>query len=211
VQSGRFNIDWAKLGIVTSVKDQGLCGSCWAFAAVGAVESLLSKSNKKYKNIDLSEKELVGCSVDYDGCLGGWMDNAFDYIELEGIVIESLYPYTDKSSTCKVPEKQNLREKKDFFTIRGRISFAGCDSLTLALLGSPVSVAVDASNWSQYSSGVLNDCGSSVNHGVLLVGGNPSYWRIKNSWGTDWGENGYIRILSKETCGICSYPSVPLV
>ena len=78
-----------------------------------------------------------------------------------------------------------------------------------AISGRPISVAVDASNWSSYASGVFNDCDSFLNHGVLLVGANDQYWRIKNSWGTSWGETGYMRLLKGNTCGICSAASYP--
>ena len=85
----------------------------------------------------------------------------------------------------------------------------GCDNMFNALAGRPLSVGVDASNWSVYKSGVLSTCTSNINHGVLLVGATDDYWKIKNSWGTSWGEAGFIRIARGNTCAICDYPSYP--
>ena len=93
--------------------------------------------------------------------------------------------------------------------IKQVVDVAGCDSLANALSSRPVSVAVDAGQWSLYKGGILTSCTSNVNHGVLTVGFTDAYWKIKNSWGTAWGENGYIRLGRGNTCAICSYPSYP--
>lgn len=86
----------------------------------------------------------------------------------------------------------------------------GCDDLASAIMKQPVSVAVDASRWSTYSSGILSNCGTAINHMVLLVGMADEYWKCKNSWGTIWGEQGYIRVARGNTCGICSSAAYPI-
>lgn len=91
------------------------------------------------------------------------------------------------------------------------IDLAGCTNLINALSERPISVAVDASVWSPYRSGILSNCGTQVNHGVLLVGVSDDFWKIKNSWGTNWGESGFIRLAPGNTCDICSYPSYPIL
>ncbi len=197
------DVDWTtKSGVVTGVKNQGQCGSCWAFSATGGLEGLwgLASSPQSF-----SEQELVDCSRSYgnQGCNGGLMDSAFKYVIAKGIALESAYPYTAKDGTCKGGKGDN---KITGFTDiqRGSISDLGNQ-----LAGRPISVAVDASNWSPYKSGIFSNCGTSLNHGVLLVGSTTDYWRVKNSWGTSWGESGFIRLKLANTCGIANMASYP--
>jgi C1A family cysteine protease len=154
-----------------------------------------------------SEQELVDCSggeYGNQGCNGGWMDSAFDYIADNGIAQESDYPYVARDQACKkTPRALNK--------IALYVDTPGCDNMVNALNRNPVSVAVDASNWSPYRGGVFSNCATNVNHGVLLVGVSDSYWKIKNSWGTGWGESGFIRIARGNTCAICQYPSYPVL
>jgi len=131
------------------------------------------------------------------------MDSAFDYVKANGIAVTSDYPYVARDQACKKPAARGLT------TIVGYVDVSGCDSLLNALSTQPISVAVDASVWSSYKSGILSNCGTNINHGVLLVGVTDDYWKIKNSWGTSWGETGYIRLKRGNTCAICSYPSYP--
>lgn len=134
------------------------------------------------------------------------MDSAFEYAIDNGLAISDDYPYVAKDQACKI-------EGGDY-KVTDYVDIVGCDDLLNALSARPISVAVDASNWSPYRSGILSTCGVSVNHGVLLIGAADGFWRIKNSWGANWGENGFIRISRGNTCKICdyaSYPNVPQV
>lgn len=196
------DIDWQAAGMVSKVKNQAQCGSCWAFSATAAMESAYLM---KATAVDLSEQQLVDCSHSYgnQGCNGGWMDSAFDYAIDQGLTTTDKYPYVARDQTCKIEGGSNK--------VTSYVDVQGCDNLFNTLVGRPVSVAVDASNWSPYRSGVLSTCGINVNHGVLLIGASDAYWKIKNSWGTNWGESGFIRIARGNTCEICSYPSYPIV
>lgn len=155
------------------------------------------------KSMSLSEQQLVDCSGSYGnmGCNGGWMDSAFSYIRDHGLSASNEYPYVAVNQQCKKDGGDNR--------ITGYTDTPGCTNLENALNGRPVSVAVDASNWSSYSSGILSKCGTSVNHGVLVVGKTQDYWKIKNSWSASWGESGFIRLAPGDTCAVCQYPSYP--
>lgn len=130
------------------------------------------------------------------------MDNAFKYVKAHGIVHEDQYKYTAKKGNCVT--------NSGSFKISGYTDVNNCNSLVSALGGRPISVAVDATNWSHYTSGVFNNCSTKLNHGVLLVGvSTDGTWKVKNSWGTGWGERGFIRLHSGNTCGICNVASYP--
>lgn len=193
------DIDWTTKGGVSRVKNQGQCGSCWAFSATGVMESW---AKIKGQNPDLSEQQLVDCSKPQGnhGCSGGWPSSALNYVKANGIASESEYPYTAKDGTC--------RKQGGSFKIGGYKSDSGCNGLTSDINNHPISVTVDASNWSSYKSGVLSACKTSINHAVLLVGVVGGNWKIKNSWGTGWGEGGYIRLAGGNTCGVCQYAGV---
>eukprot|EP00178_Gracilaria_changii_P004298 TRINITY_DN16760_c1_g1_i1.p1 TRINITY_DN16760_c1_g1~~TRINITY_DN16760_c1_g1_i1.p1 ORF type:complete len:228 (+),score=31.64 TRINITY_DN16760_c1_g1_i1:233-916(+) len=185
------DVDWTSQGAVTGVKNQGQCGSCWAFSTTGALEGL---SKLGYGNLQsFSEQQLVDCSGSYGNmaCNGGLMDNAFKFVKDKGIVLESQYPYVAKKQNCAIATGN--------FKISGFTDIKNCNDLAGAVAGRPVSVAVDATNWSRYSSGVFNNCNTSLNHGVLLVGVNDQSWKVKNSWGTGWGESGFIRLARGNT------------
>lgn len=193
------DVDWTTSGKVTRVKNQGQCGSCWAFSAVGVLESFYLF---KGQNTNLAEQQLVDCSRPQgnQGCNGGWPHSALTYIQSNGIADESAYPYVAKDQSCKV---QGGAHK-----ISGYNSYSGCNGLSSQINNSPVSVTVDATNWSPYRSGVFTNCATGINHAVLLVGVVGGAWKIKNSWGTGWGEAGYIRIGAGNTCGVCAYAGV---
>ena len=206
-------IDWTTKNGVSKVKNQGQCGSCWAFGATGAIESAYLI---KGQSVLLSEEELVDCDSQSNGCQGGRSDLAFEYIKTKhGLTSESEYPYTagntQKAGECKVNQNSNRV---------GPISgYQTVSDLGSALETAPVAVAVDASKWNTYESGVFNgECDGQLDHAVLLVGygtdesGN-GFWKIKNSWGESWGERGFIRIPSSEgsDCGITKMAFQPQI
>jgi len=129
------------------------------------------------------------------------MDNAFKFVRDKGIVTEANYAYKAVKGTCS--------QATGPFKISGFTDVSNCVTLANAITGRPVSVAVDASSWSAYKSGILNVCKTALNHGVLLVGVSDQYWRVKNSWGATWGEAGFIRLARGNTCGICNVASYP--
>ena len=199
------DIDWVAKGAVTPVKNQGQCGSCWAFSATGGLEGLSKVSGGSLESF--SESQLVDCSGKYgnQACNGGLMDNAFKFVKDNGIVHEDEYPYKPVKQTCKMQTGN--------FKISGFTDIKKCSDLIKALQDRPVSIAVDATNWSRYSSGVFSNCRTSLNHGVLLVGSQGGNWVVKNSWGTGWGQKGFITLEGKNnsanTCGLCNVASYP--
>lgn len=136
------------------------------------------------------------------------MSQAFNYLNKHGFCNEKDYPYHAKDETCKDSCQQNQYRVTGYIDIpRGNT-----DALAQALQLRAISVAVDASNWSQYSSGVFSNCGNRLNHGVLLVGvEDDGTWRIKNSWGSRWGDKGFMRIKAGNTCGIADVANYPTI
>jgi len=211
------SVDWVAAGAVTPVKNQGSCGSCWAFSTTGSVEGAYQIASGKL--VSLSEEDLVQCnSITDSGCQGGLMDNAFKWIETNGIASEADYPYTSGTGitgTCKTSLKNNPVVKVTGYT---DVRSGSETSLKSAIAKQPVSVAIEAdkSVFQLYKSGVLNSktCGTNLDHGVLAVGygtlNGQEYYKVKNSWGKTWGESGYILMAAGvNQCGIALEPSYP--
>jgi len=207
------DIDWVAKGAVTPVKDQAQCGSCWAFSTTGAVEGAVQVKTGRLTSV--SEQQLVDCagSSGNQGCNGGLMDDAFNWIiSHRGIGSEASYPYTARDGTCKdVPSVSTISAFKD-------VQQGSEDALMNALNMQPVAIAIEAdqSSFQNYHSGVFTGpCGQQLDHGVLLVGsgtdGGQDYWRIKNSWGSSWGDSGFIRFIrGKNMCGLSNMASYPV-
>jgi C1A family cysteine protease len=215
------SIDWRTKGAVTSVKDQGQCGSCWTFSSTGAIEGAWAIHSGQL--IDLAEQQLVDCATGIaygsHGCSGGQMEGAFKYVIENGQCSLSSYPYTAQDGNCqKCTTVAHISSCSD---VKPNDQL----SLKAAVAQQPVSIAIEADTryFQSYSSGVLtsSSCGTNLDHGVLIVSygseNGIDYFLVKNSWGTSWGDNGYVKIARSDStndpgvCGIAMSASFPSV
>jgi len=220
------SVDWSlNPGVVTPPKNQGQCGSCWAFSTTGAVEAHYAIATGSLTS--LSEQELVDCAAPEgnSGCEGGLMDFGFAYVvHHQGLCSESDFPYTARDEQYKCDEMRNSCTHYDKITTYADVQPYSVLGLELAVSQGPVSVAIEAdqSDFQLYGGGVYTgNCGAKLDHGVLVVGYQnvgQKYWKVKNSWGRTWGMEGYI-LLCKECgmnggagqCGVLTQPSYPIV
>ncbi len=205
------SFDYRTYGKVTSIKDQGGCGSCWAFTTAAAIESqYLLRHNQ---SLDLSEQNLVSCNTGAYGCGGGDVVNTINYVAANGITTESCMPYTATNGVCTT----TCNNQK--YSIGGYRYF-GTDESTYALqmynYGPPTMIFYVPPAFLSYKSGVLDmpyaQCVQNYvgMHGMIIVGYTADYWILKNSWGTNWGEQGYVRVKRGQNfCGITSQVVAP--
>ncbi|XP_007230109.3 procathepsin L isoform X5 [Astyanax mexicanus] len=213
-------VDWIAAGYVTKVNQQKQCCSCWAFSAAGALEGQLFRKTRQL--VSLSEQQLLDCSWlnGNSGCASGAIEHAFQYVEFEGLQSDATYPYEGKDGMCRFNPKNSQATCSGFEELP-----SGDETIlqkAVAVIG-PISAAIDTkrNTFRFYSSGVYDEpyCSTSdLDHAVLIVGygtdkRGQDYWMVKNSWGVQWGEKGYIRMSrnKKNQCGIATRASFPVV
>mmetsp|Transcript_72972 Transcript_72972/g.202482 ORF Transcript_72972/g.202482 Transcript_72972/m.202482 type:complete len:331 (+) Transcript_72972:45-1037(+) len=200
-------VDWSGK-LTTPVKDQGYCGSCWAFSATEQIESdYMREHGATYV---LSAEQITQCTTGSSGCNGGWTESAYTYVQREGgLETESDYPYTSyQGITGQCHDGGDYKVGiTGYSTLKGESNMASYVQST-----GPLSVCLDASSWNSYHGGIMTSCGNRVDHCVQAVGVDTSivggYWKVRNSWGTSWGESGYIRLAyGQNTCDITNDPT----
>jgi len=216
-------VDWRTKKAVSYVKDQGQCGSCWAFSTSGAIEGSNAISSKKLTV--LTEQQIIDCSwaapYNNEGCDGGDMRSAMQYlIDIQGMESEDNYPYVDYNGGGKHKCKYDGTKKSASISSMVNVSSGNETDLAVAIVLTPVSVAIDASqsSFQYYSGGIYYEpaCKSKVedlDHGVLAIGYGDGYFLVKNSWGPGWGFQGYIMMSRghKNNCGIATYATYAVI
>uniref|UniRef100_A0A0E0Q382 Cysteine proteinase n=1 Tax=Oryza rufipogon TaxID=4529 RepID=A0A0E0Q382_ORYRU len=218
-------VDWRQQGAVTGVKNQRSCGCCWAFSTVAAVEGIHQITTGEL--VSLSEQQLLDCA-DNGGCTGGSLDNAFQYMANSGgVTTEAAYAYQGAQGACQFDASSSASGVAATISGYQRVNPNDEGSLAAAVASQPVSVAIEGSGamFRHYGSGVFtaDSCGTKLDHAVAVVGygaeaygsGGGGYWIIKNSWGTTWGDGGYMKLEkdvgSQGACGVAMAPSYPVV
>jgi xylem cysteine proteinase len=212
------SVDWRTKGAVTDVKNQGSCGSCWAFSATGALEGFYFINNAKL--VSFSEQNLVDCVTADQGCNGGLPSDAFAYTAQGGIETEADYPYKGVDQKCAFDASKAIKTNPGGYA---NVTANNVTAMKTAIVNQPVSVGIQANQivFQFYIKGVIKRlCGANLDHGVLVVGYDtsqgPEAFIVKNSWGGSWGVNGYVYISTDDSankgagvCGILSMATVP--
>jgi len=213
------SLDWREKKVVTPAKDQGGCGSCWAFSTAETLESHIAITTGTL--MEFAPQEFVDCTPNPQecggtgGCSGATQELGFGYAITAGITTEKSYPYTAQTGTCEISKKKIVAGITGFEKIESNNYTALMNAVVTV---GPIAISAAAEPWQFYSGGVYNGhCGADVDHAIVLVGygvsGTKPYWLVRNSWGTSWGEEGYIRIerygnsTAGETCYTDSTPS----
>ena len=201
------SVNWVTSGAVTQVKNQGSCGSCWSFSSTGAMEG--AHFIQTGTLLSLSEQELVDCDhIGSAGCNGGSMEGAFEWYKTNKSELESDYAYTGRNGTCAESSYTGQFSSTGYVQVTANSQSA----LHASIQAGPTSIAIEADKrvFQTYTSGILNsaECGTQLDHGVLAVGygteNGQAYYLVKNSWGSSWGENGYLKIADNgDGAGIC--------
>jgi len=201
------NYDWSSAGVISAVKNQGQCGSCWAFSATETIESYWTIAGNQLPT--LAPEQIVDCDTSDSACNGGEPSSAYNYVaEAGGLDTESSYPYTagesGSASTCNFQASSVAAKVSSYNSVSGE---TGLYQQMSSASGGPVSVCVDASTWQNYNGGVLTSCGNSIDHCVQATGymnyNSNGTWNVRNSWGGSWGQSGYIWIqIGQDLCGI---------
>lgn len=208
-------VDWRGKGILSPVKDQGQCGSCWAFSATEQIETDAAIATGKL--ISLAPQQITSCDKTDDGCGGGNTETAYEYVKKAGgIEPETDYPYTSgksgKTGSCEAEKSEEAVSITGFSHVSQTSSSEG--KMVTQMKKSPISVCVDAGKWQTYRSGILGkSCGEQLDHCVQAIGlgekEGKSYWIVRNSWNTDWGVDGYIYVQEGiNACGIAKDATV---
>lgn len=213
------SMDWAGV-YTTPIKNQGYCGSCWAFSATEQIESDSIRAGYSTTDDALSPQQIVSCNkgngANAFGCGGGYTWSAYDYVkEAGGLSSNASYPYTsywgdERFGTCDSEKEDFMLSVTQYHMIKGEHAMA-----SYVLGKGPLSVCLDASRWNTYQGGIVSKCGLEVDHCVQVVGVNidgddeaPPYWIVRNSWGEDWGKDGYIWLeFGENMCDITHYPT----
>ena len=212
------SVDWRTKNAVTPVKDQGQCGSCWTFSSTGALEGAHSIASGKL--LSFSEQQIVDCAnlkhgYPSFGCNGGNQSVAFKYLERNMAELESVYPYTAKNGTCQYNKSSATAVDVSTYTI---VTKDNVEQMKAAVAKQPTSVSIEADKmvFQQYKSGIFDSpkCGTKLDHATLVVGygtdNGTDYWIMKNSWGTVWGEEGYMQLAIQDGAGVCGIQMGPL-
>lgn len=203
-----LEFDWRRKGFVTPVIKQGICGGCFSIAAIGNLEYWYKK--KTGTLLPLSIQQGLDCTV---GCEGGLMEDVYNYAMNYPIGPAKWNPFVKHDKTCKTRKKKPYVKVKNYIVISDEHNMHVENKLAHHILSyGPIPVGIDSSSYQfeLYSSGVIKEhhCGKDIDHAVLVVGFTRDYWIVKNSWGPEWGENGYFRLERwKNACGIDSYAS----
>jgi len=210
------NFDWNnKAGVVTAVKNQEQCGSCWAFSATETIESRWAVAGHTLPV--LAPQQIVDCDTIDQGCNGGWPYDAYQYvISAGGQDTEASYPYAGIDQTCQFKPADVAAKLSSWEYVTRTQSETQIQQYVLS--NSPVSVCVDAETWQYYTGGVVTaaSCGTSIDHCVQVTGwsvqSGATAWNVRNSWGTSWGNNGYLYVqFGTNACAIAEVVTVPIV
>jgi len=213
-----INFDWRDEGVVTPVKDQGQCGSCWAFSVTEEIESQWMLKGG-HNVVELAPQQIVDCDKIDGGCGGGDTPTAYEYvIKAGGMVAETNYPYKAKGEKCAFNSTSVVAKITGWkYVVKDENETEMQNALYSA---GPLSICVDAESWQHYTKGILSGkCGQNLDHCVELVGYGfdsstyTSFWNIRNSWGASWGEGGYIRVErnKKNLCGVATEVTVAVL